>query len=172
MLAALIFVAFSVCCFATALRAHFRSRGPRFTDDCAPAEAAVPPCRPALDPVPLAEVEWTADIPREPAEEVPLDGSEETTASFPPDLHLNIFRRGIGGGETLVAVVGWDGQRVRWSPRGLPPEALAGLQGLVLERTGLWPGHGRAYVMGVLAALGGADGESCWRAETLLRKTA
>ncbi len=193
---ALMLIVIAAWCFGTAIRLHLRSgRGrhpaahlpaseaPDDPQNAAPADTPVqlpaatpepapervrapmhgkrrvPPSR-AMRAATLDRVEHTVDLPRELTEEIP------------PELCVNIWRREIGGGETLVAEVTWDGRRVRWSTHDLSPNTLAELQRLVIERTGLWPGHGRAYVEGVAHTLADPGHGSRWRAEHGLRRTA
>ncbi len=85
---------------------------------------------------------------------------------------MEIHRRELGGGETLACLVRWDGFRARWDPVNLSSDQVEELQRLVLERSGLWPGHGRIYVEAVARALDDPWGRTRWRGERVVRGAA
>jgi hypothetical protein len=174
MIATLILVSAATWCFAQAIHLHLVGKAGAYRlDDCKGQDReagrdsgsteptfVIPK---VISPVPSSsghepsmedlEEASTSDLPREPTEELPLE------------LVVEIHRRELGGGETLAAVVRWDGFRARWCPVTLEPEQVTELQRLVLQRTGVWPGHGRLYVEAVAAALADPEGCSRWRAQ-------
>jgi hypothetical protein len=166
MIPVLILFSVSVWCFAVALRLHRENLvRPRPEPDLRPGRQQAPS-------LPSAGTAPAAHDPRPDAreeDERQEDDTEEVVlvagavAPQPPET-VAILRREIGGGETLVAVARWDGTRVRLEAVDLSPERLVEIQRLVLQDTGLWPGHGRPYLEALVAALDDAEGSSRWGA--------
>ncbi len=173
-------VLFSAWCFSTALELHLEARRTR-----ARAASGAPGTLSAMErdePTKRGESphSTSAVSPEAQIETDALEDDEQATADLqadtdddahgPPMVH--IFQRELGGGETLVAAVFWDGERVRWLPEDLSPQLRLELQQIVLDRSGLWPGHGRVYIVGVLGALADTVDGLKWRAERPFRRPA
>lgn len=185
MFGSLLLAVFAAWCFGTAIRVHLRASGSsrpkgagtashKPDPEGATAPAQLEPQRVTHPPQAIARGQLSRAIPThaDDSEEPTTDLPREPTEEIQPELCVNIWRGEIGGGETLAAVVSWDGRRARWSSHGLSQEALVELQRLVIARTGLWPGHGRAYVEGVHLTLTASRQGSRYRAEHRLRRTA
>ena len=178
----LMMITFSAWCFAQAinLRLDGRAGRDRRSDPVHPSPSAQRPepeqsfAMPEVAsprPVNPARRAHRERSNPEPDEAVTADLCTQNEES-PRELVVEIHRRELGGGETLACLVRWDGFRARWDPVDLPSDTVAELQRLVLQRTGLWPGHGRIYVEAVARALDDPWGRSRWRIERVSRGAA
>jgi hypothetical protein len=171
---------FSAWCFATAIDLHREARRTRAKELAGDRRALASIMKSERSQCQDVQLDTSPASPTVHAKDEVNDDNEESTADLQADTEedaqgapmVHIYRRELGGGETLVAAVTWDGARIQWLPEDLSPELRLTLQRIVLERSGLWPGHGRVYIVGVLGALADTTTGLKWRAERPFRKSA
>jgi hypothetical protein len=182
MIALILMVTFAAWCFAQAFDLHLRGQAKRarWLD---PRDTLAPVADPEPKPsfaMPEVRSPRPVNPAREPLHESLLpDLDEDITADqdartdfLSQELVVEIHRRELGGGEALACVVRWDGFRARWESVDLPADQVEDLQRTVLERSGLWPGHGRIYVEAVARALDDPWGRTRWRVERVTARGA